>query len=145
MGIIVLAGTVQREVESSSVSIKSKHSSACQCHNHTHAHTEAFQMLSEDKEDESGRWSEERQVTFRAQSEHVMTRHKDTCQPQLWQQLECVSVCVCVCTCERVCVDAGLSTRKQICDFIYYSTEPQELKLREGREPTQRRESILTF
>lgn len=70
-------------------------------HTHTHTsesqtHRETFQMQSEDKEDESGRWSGERQVTFRAQSEHVMTRHKDPYEPGVWQQLvfEKESVCV---------------------------------------------------
>lgn len=36
VSIIVLAGAIQREVESSSVSIKRIHTTTCQCHTHTH-------------------------------------------------------------------------------------------------------------
>lgn len=66
-------------------------------------HTQTLQMQSEDKEDESGRWSGERQVTFRAHSEHVKTRHKDTCQPCLWQQLLYVCVWERECECRAWC------------------------------------------
>lgn len=40
-----------------------------------------FEMQSEDNKHESGRQSRARQVTFRAQADHVMTRHKETWQP----------------------------------------------------------------